>query len=179
MGFEPQIRQIISLLPENRQNLFFSATWPKEVQHLASEFLNNPVHISIGDENKLNANKNIEQHILVVKRHEKENKVLNLLVSTFFFFILFCLFSYYFSIACLCINYTKKSLLPAGEEDNMRAVPKTIIFRSRKTDCEDLMFHLRELGYPADSLHGDKSQALRERVSISFFNIFYISIMHL
>ena len=32
MGFEPQINDIVQSLPEKRQTLFFSATWPKEVQ---------------------------------------------------------------------------------------------------------------------------------------------------
>jgi ATP-dependent RNA helicase DDX5/DBP2 len=32
-----------------RQNLFFSATWPKDVQSLAAEFLTNPVQINIGE----------------------------------------------------------------------------------------------------------------------------------
>ena len=31
MGFEPQIQRIVSRLPYQRQTLFFSATWPKEV----------------------------------------------------------------------------------------------------------------------------------------------------
>jgi ATP-dependent RNA helicase DDX5/DBP2 len=35
MGFEPQIRKIISNLPTKRQTLMYSATWPTEVQNLA------------------------------------------------------------------------------------------------------------------------------------------------
>jgi ATP-dependent RNA helicase DDX5/DBP2 len=47
MGFEPQIREIIASLPSKRQNLFFSATWPKEVRKLASEFLVKPIQVCI------------------------------------------------------------------------------------------------------------------------------------
>lgn len=36
MGFEPQIRKIVSQIRPDRQTLMFSATWPKEVQRLAS-----------------------------------------------------------------------------------------------------------------------------------------------
>ena len=56
-----QIREIISQLHRERQNLFFSATWPREVQQLANEFLNDAVQINIGDSGVLNANK--VQHI--------------------------------------------------------------------------------------------------------------------
>jgi ATP-dependent RNA helicase DDX5/DBP2 len=36
MGFEPQIRKIIGQIRPDRQTLMFSATWPKDVQKLAS-----------------------------------------------------------------------------------------------------------------------------------------------
>ena len=36
MGFEPQIRKIVSQIRPDRQTLMFSATWPKEVQKLAN-----------------------------------------------------------------------------------------------------------------------------------------------
>lgn len=65
MGFEPQIRTIIDAMPAKRQTLFFTATWPKEVQRLARDFVKNPVHITVGDAGKLNANKSITQHIHV------------------------------------------------------------------------------------------------------------------
>ena len=39
MGFEPQIRKIVSQIRPDRQTLMWSATWPKEVQTIANEFL--------------------------------------------------------------------------------------------------------------------------------------------
>jgi len=59
MGFEPQIQQIVAQLPAQRQTLFFSATWPKEVKSIAAQFVvNDTVHIFIGGvEEKLVANK--------------------------------------------------------------------------------------------------------------------------
>lgn len=50
MGFLPQIRRIVSRIPENRQTMLFSATIPSEIQGLANTFLINPVRISIGPE---------------------------------------------------------------------------------------------------------------------------------
>ena len=51
----------------------FTATWPREVQALAMEFLINPVEIKFGDVNNLNANKDITQVIKVISEHEKED----------------------------------------------------------------------------------------------------------
>jgi ATP-dependent RNA helicase RhlE len=49
MGFLPDIRRILKMLPRKRQNLFFSATMPKEIRQLADSILNNPVVVQIGD----------------------------------------------------------------------------------------------------------------------------------
>lgn len=59
MGFEPQIQRICQRLPPQRQTLFFSATWPKEVKAIAAQFVrNHPVHVFVGGvEERLVANK--------------------------------------------------------------------------------------------------------------------------
>ncbi len=48
MGFLPDIRRILKLLPQKRQTLFFSATMPKEIRKLADSILDNPVTTQIG-----------------------------------------------------------------------------------------------------------------------------------
>lgn len=47
MGFLPDIKKIISWLPENRQTLLFSATMPAEIQKLASTIMKNPESVEI------------------------------------------------------------------------------------------------------------------------------------
>ncbi|MBI3274762.1 MAG: DEAD/DEAH box helicase, partial [Methylocystis sp.] len=47
LGFLPPIRQIVARLPNNRQNLFFSATMPKEIAGLAAAMLRDPVEVSV------------------------------------------------------------------------------------------------------------------------------------
>jgi ATP-dependent RNA helicase RhlE len=47
MGFLPDIRRIISLLPKQRQTLFFSATMPKEIRKLAATILQKPVQVQV------------------------------------------------------------------------------------------------------------------------------------
>lgn len=79
MGFEPQIRSIIEKLPLTRQTMFFTATWPREVQAIAREFLTNPVELKFGDVNNLNANKAITQRICVVGESEKSSKLTEIL----------------------------------------------------------------------------------------------------
>jgi ATP-dependent RNA helicase RhlE len=45
MGFMPQIRQVLEIVPRKRQNLLFSATMPDKVMKLTEEFLEFPMKI--------------------------------------------------------------------------------------------------------------------------------------
>ncbi len=45
MGFMPQIRKILEVIPRKRQNLLFSATFPEKVEKLSEEFLEFPVRV--------------------------------------------------------------------------------------------------------------------------------------
>jgi ATP-dependent RNA helicase RhlE len=48
MGFLPDIRRILKLVPTQRQTLFFSATMPDDIRDLADNILKNPVTVQIG-----------------------------------------------------------------------------------------------------------------------------------
>ena len=48
MGFLPDIRRILKLLPAQRQTLFFSATMPEDSRELADNILKDPVVVQIG-----------------------------------------------------------------------------------------------------------------------------------
>mmetsp|Transcript_3036 Transcript_3036/g.6588 ORF Transcript_3036/g.6588 Transcript_3036/m.6588 type:complete len:532 (+) Transcript_3036:85-1680(+) len=78
MGFEPQIRKIVDQIRPDRQTLLWSATWPKEVQSIARDFLKNPYQVIIGSPD-LKANHNIMQIVDVVSEHEKYPRMLKLL----------------------------------------------------------------------------------------------------
>lgn len=73
MGFAPQIDTVISKMPTERQTLFFTATWPKEVQRLATTYMPREVlQVFIGGANdKLVANKSITQSFRLVEEAEK------------------------------------------------------------------------------------------------------------
>lgn len=49
MGFLPDIRRILAVLPKKRQTLLFSATMPDQIRSLANEFLHNPASVELGD----------------------------------------------------------------------------------------------------------------------------------
>jgi len=51
MGFLPDLQRIINLLPKQRQNLMFSATFSPEIKKLANTFLNNPLTIEVARSN--------------------------------------------------------------------------------------------------------------------------------
>ena len=51
LGFDDEIREIIALLPKQRQNLMFSATFSDDVRQLARSIVKNPVEISVNPEN--------------------------------------------------------------------------------------------------------------------------------
>jgi ATP-dependent RNA helicase RhlE len=51
MGFMPDIKRILSLLPTERQSLLFSATFSEEIKRLANQMLRNPVSIEVARRN--------------------------------------------------------------------------------------------------------------------------------
>ena len=154
MGFEPQIRSILShMKDQKRQTLLFSATWPKEVEQLAHEFLTDPVRINVGQANVLNANKDILQKIELVQDAEKFDKLKGIL----------------------------DELVKQGDDDddshkngnkarlaNEKAHAKAIIFTAKKASCDQLANHLWDEGYAVDSLHGDRAQWERTKVTNAF-----------
>eukprot|EP01112_Ceratiomyxa_fruticulosa_P009619 TRINITY_DN251_c0_g1_i1.p1 TRINITY_DN251_c0_g1~~TRINITY_DN251_c0_g1_i1.p1 ORF type:complete len:623 (+),score=135.93 TRINITY_DN251_c0_g1_i1:297-2165(+) len=75
MGFEPQIRSILSQVRPDRQTLMWSATWPKEIRNLASEFFTNPIKITVGSLD-LAANPNVQQNVHIIEHPDQKMKLL-------------------------------------------------------------------------------------------------------
>jgi len=78
MGFEPQIRKIVSQIRPDRQTLLWSATWPKEIQALARDFLKDPIQVTVGSLD-VAANKNILQKVIVCEEAEKNRHLYQIL----------------------------------------------------------------------------------------------------
>lgn len=70
-GFEPQIRRIVEQqnMPTDRQTFMFSATFPKEIQRLASDFMRDYVFLAVGRVGA--ASKDVEQSIEWVENNDK------------------------------------------------------------------------------------------------------------
>ncbi|KDD72261.1 DEAD/DEAH box helicase, partial [Helicosporidium sp. ATCC 50920] len=83
MGFEPQIRRIVEgedmPRPGERQTLLFSATFPKEIQRLASDFLHRYIFLAVGRVGS--STELIVQHVEYVSGPDKRQMVLDLLQS--------------------------------------------------------------------------------------------------
>jgi ATP-dependent RNA helicase RhlE len=69
MGFIHDIRRILSLLPKQRQNLMFSATFSDDIRNLAKGMINNPVEISVTPRNT--AAPSVKQWICPVDKKQK------------------------------------------------------------------------------------------------------------
>ncbi len=77
MGFMPDLRRILALLPKQRQNLMFSATFSNEIKKLADEFLTNPQLIEVARSNA--TNDNVEQKVYPVDQSDKERLLIQIL----------------------------------------------------------------------------------------------------
>jgi len=127
MGFEPQIRKIIGQIRPDRQTLMFSATWPKDVQRLATDFLKDFIQVNIGSM-ELTANHNITQLVEVCSDFEKRTKLIKHL-----------------------------DIISAQNA-------KVLIFVGTKRVADDITKYLRQDGWPALAIHGDKEQRERDWV---------------
>jgi ATP-dependent RNA helicase DDX3X len=83
MGFEPQIRRIVQGedMPgiEQRQTLMFSATFPRDIQMLARDFLKDYIFLSVGRVGS--TSENITQKIEYVEDNDKRSALLDILSS--------------------------------------------------------------------------------------------------
>jgi ATP-dependent RNA helicase DDX5/DBP2 len=132
MGFEPQIRKIVSQIRPDRQTCMWSATWPKEIRQLASDFQNNWIQVNIGS-HELAANHRITQIVEVCSDFEKRDRM-------------------------------SKHLERIMEDKNN----KILIFTGTKRVADDITRFLRQDGWPALSIHGDKQQNERDWVLNEF-----------
>lgn len=70
MGFEPQVKQICTQIRPDRQTIMFSATWPKEIQALASKFQRDFIRIHVGS-TELVGNPDVTQKFVLTQEYGK------------------------------------------------------------------------------------------------------------
>lgn len=142
MGFEPQIRRIVeqdNMPPTGkRQTLMFSATFPKEIQVLARDFLNDYIFLAIGRVGS--TSENITQKIVWVEEQDKRSFLLDLLDA-----------------AGLGKSYNQ------NEDPSL-----TLVFVETKKGADQLDEFLYRENFPVTSIHGDRTQKEREEALRTF-----------
>jgi ATP-dependent RNA helicase RhlE len=128
LGFIHAIRKITGMLPRKRQNLFFSATMPKEIAGLATSLLTDPVRVEVAP--VATTVERVNQSVIHV---DPANKV--------------------------------KLLAELLKDNNMT---RTLVFTRTKHGADKVMKHLSQAGFTASAIHGNKSQANRERALAGF-----------
>ena len=134
MGFESAFRKVMQLLPQKRQTLMFSATWPQSVQSIADDFLKDHIRVMVSQTESIESltlNKNIEQLVRICKESEKTDQLIEFVNS--------------------CVP-------------TVSGYVKTIIFVRHKKTADKLVRVLKRESYPSRALHSNKSQNEREFV---------------
>ncbi|XP_076011339.1 DEAD-box helicase 3 X-linked a isoform X3 [Genypterus blacodes] len=150
MGFEPQIRRIVeqdTMPPKGiRQTMMFSATFPKEIQILARDFLEDYIFLAVGRVGS--TSENITQKVVWVEENDKRSFLLDLLNAT---------------------------VIPSEVQENVADPPEkpgkdslTLVFVETKKGADALEDFLYHEGYACTSIHGDRSQRDREEALHQF-----------
>ncbi|MBV12360.1 DEAD/DEAH box helicase [Rubinisphaera sp.] len=128
MGFLPDLKRIISKLPEKRQSLFFSATISPKIVELTQSLLRNPVSVNVTPE-KTSVEK-IEQRVVYVERGNKQPMLEQILGTD--------------------------------------GVDRVIVFTKTKRAANQVAEKLQRTGIASTAIHGNKSQAARQRALDAF-----------
>ncbi|KAJ3347549.1 DEAD-box ATP-dependent RNA helicase [Kappamyces sp. JEL0680] len=140
MGFEPQIRRIVQEedMSTERQTLMFSATFPRNIQMLARDFLLDYVFLAVGRVGS--TSENITQTIVYVEEDEKRSSLLDVL-------------------------HTDAEIATNSENP---AANLTLVFVETKRAADMLCNYLVGQAFPATAIHGDRTQREREWAIQSF-----------
>ncbi|MDP3985556.1 MAG: DEAD/DEAH box helicase [bacterium] len=69
MGFAPQIKKILAVVPTDRQTMLFSATMPAEIAQIATKHMKLPVRVEIAPAGT--AAERVEQEMFIVQKSDK------------------------------------------------------------------------------------------------------------
>ncbi len=69
MGFAPQIRKILRVVPKDRQTMLFSATMPASIVKIATEYMKRPTHVEVARQGT--TAEKVDQEIYIVAKNQK------------------------------------------------------------------------------------------------------------
>ncbi|KAL3625392.1 DEAD-box ATP-dependent RNA helicase 37 [Castilleja foliolosa] len=166
MGFEPQIRKIVEqmdMTPRGeRQTMLFSATFPKEIQRMASDFLSNYIFLAVGRVGS--STELIVQRVEYVHDGDKRSYLMDLLHGQR-------------ANGAEGKGSREQTLNEFEQEHFTNALfvytPKlkhslTLVFVETKKGADSLEYWLCQNGFPATTIHGDRTQQEREQALRSF-----------
>lgn len=128
LGFIHSLKRIATLVPKQRQTLFFSATMPKPIRELAGKFLNDPVEVAVAP--VASTADTVEQRVIMTRGDRKPALLAHVL--------------------------------------NEPGIDRAIVFTRTKHGADKVVRFLVKAGIPTDAIHGNKSQAQRERALDGF-----------
>lgn len=169
MGFEPQIRRIVeedNMPPTGRrQTLMFSATFPKEIQRLAQDFLDNYIFLAVGRVGS--TSENITQKIVWVAEDDKRSFLLDILNAAGLDRLSNANKDEKMAMVALPPQEGGRvgeelQRTPAQHEEMLKQKSLTLVFVETKKGADALEEFLYRHGYPVTSIHGDRSQRERE-----------------
>jgi len=131
MGFIPDVKRIVGLLPPIRNTLFFSATMPPEIRRLADDFLINPKEIHVAP--PATTADNIVQGMVVVKHGDGRRPG----------------------------GGQKEKRAALRQLIRQEKPKNALIFCNRKRDVDTVYRSLTRHGLEAFRLHGDMPQPVR------------------
>ncbi|NBX84003.1 MAG: DEAD/DEAH box helicase [Gammaproteobacteria bacterium] len=130
MGFIHDIRRIMSMLPQNRQTLLFSATFADEVKSLAQKFMHQPTEVNVAPPNQT---AHTVKHVMhPVDKVKKAELLVHLILENRW--------------------------------------PQALIFSKTKHGANKLVKKLASAGIRSMAIHGDKTQAQRQKALNDFKN---------
>jgi len=89
MGFKDELDKILDVTPDSKQTLLFSATFPREVESIAKNYMNNPVEITSGQKNK--GSDQVSHQYYVVSERNRYNALKRIAdVNPDIYSIIFC-----------------------------------------------------------------------------------------
>ena len=77
MGFLPDIKRIVDLIPSTRQTLLFSATYSEDIRRLAGDWLRSPVKVEVAPRNTVT--ETIQHTVMHVTERDKSKQLVSLL----------------------------------------------------------------------------------------------------
>ncbi|WP_028888948.1 DEAD/DEAH box helicase [Tenacibaculum ovolyticum] len=89
MGFKDELDKVLEATPDSKQTLLFSATFPREVEAIARNYMTNPVEITSGEKNQGSDNVTHEYYVVNERtRYQALKRIAD--VNTDIYAIIFC-----------------------------------------------------------------------------------------